>query len=210
MIDALLDEIGALCQSGLASAGSSRAHLQTVMDAVGEPRRAAPVDPAFPEPVSRLLPECLVAARRGGTGALADAIEGCAGSLVWRQTFDAYGRDPALARFQSTYAFASAMAPSLRGPYSPRLSDRAMVGLTIQGPDTRYPPHAHKAIEVYYVIAGTAEWQQGRGPWRPCPPGTFLFHDAHEPHAMRTGSETLLTVYAWVNDLDSGYAMVAD
>jgi hypothetical protein len=210
MVDDLLAEIGKVCVRGLEAAGANRPHLQTIVEALGRPRRTQDVTPHRPELIAEPLATALIAARDGANAPLGDAIEACADRLLWRQTFELYGRDPGLDAFQRTYAFASAMAPEARGAFSPRVNEHATVGLTIQGPNTTYPAHAHRAIEVYYVIAGTADWKQGTAPWRDRPPGTFIVHGPDEPHAMRTGAEPLLTFFAWVSDLNSTVAMVPD
>lgn len=44
-------------------------------------------------------------------------------------------------------------------------ADALAVGLLLLGPDTLYPPHAHPAMELYHVVAGTAEWWSADGAW---------------------------------------------
>ena len=47
------------------------------------------------------------------------------------------------------------------------------------------------------MLAGTADWQHGHGPWQPRAPGTAIHHPPHLPHAMRTSAEPMLAMYLW-------------
>jgi len=75
-------------------------------------------------------------------------------------------------------------------------SDHVCFGLTLIGPHTHYPAHTHPAVELYQVVAGTAQWQLN-GQWSTKPPGSFILHPSHAEHAMRTGEEPLLAIYSW-------------
>jgi quercetin dioxygenase-like cupin family protein len=70
-------------------------------------------------------------------------------------------------------------------------------------PETRYPPHAHPAIETYLVIAGTALWSLGTAPGAAQPPGALILHPSGEAHAMRTQAEPLLAIWSWRGDVTS-------
>jgi quercetin dioxygenase-like cupin family protein len=76
------------------------------------------------------------------------------------------------------------------------------VGFTLIAPNTFYPMHAHPATELYWIIAGHAEWSAS-GARRIVPPGGFVLHQSNEPHAMRTFAEPLLALYSWSGDLDT-------
>jgi quercetin dioxygenase-like cupin family protein len=82
-------------------------------------------------------------------------------------------------------------------------SEKIRIGLTLIAPDTHYPLHAHPALELYLVVAGTAAWQLGREPARPQPPGSLILHPSNAPHGMETGGEPLLAIYSWRGDLAS-------
>ena len=91
--------------------------------------------------------------------------------------------------------------PPLRGYPIPWRSNEIMFGLTIQGPHTFYPAHAHESVELYFVIGGSVDWQQGDGAWQSRSSGTFIYHGASESHAMRTHDEPVLNFFAWISDL---------
>jgi mannose-6-phosphate isomerase-like protein (cupin superfamily) len=90
----------------------------------------------------------------------------------------------------------------LIGPLAPFRSDRVCLGLTAIGTHTRYPEHAHPAVEVYFVISGTARWTAD-GISHERPPGSYILHPANIVHAMETGDEPLLAAYTWSGDIVS-------
>ncbi len=163
-------------------------HLPT-----GAPSVTGPFDgPNQPEPhplpvlgCVTELPDLSVAATRR----LVEAVVAVAPDLHWRQTYD--GRNVS-STFLDRYGWAE-----LLGPYGAFACDHARLGLLLLGRETLYPSHAHAAEELYLVLAGTADWQHGDGPWQPRAPGTTIHHTPHLPHAMRTSAEPLLAMYLW-------------
>jgi hypothetical protein len=91
----------------------------------------------------------------------------------------------------------------LIGDGSPAPQPELLAGLYLQAPGSFYPSHLHAAEEIYVVLSGTAEWQQGSDDFRPWPPGSVIRHASREPHAMRTGDAPLLALWAWIGDLDT-------
>jgi len=107
--------------------------------------------------------------------------------------------------------FADRMSGAIRENYaavvlagSPGLAtvEGISMGLFLQGPNVYYPAHWHAAEEFYLVLSGTAEWQQGDGPFRALAPGQTAHHASYEHHIMRTGDEPLLAMWSWRGDLD--------
>ncbi|MGN0917847.1 MAG: dimethylsulfonioproprionate lyase family protein [Oxalobacter sp.] len=85
------------------------------------------------------------------------------------------------------------------GPEAPYQCDSFCFGFTLIAPNSLYPAHYHPAIELYYVLSGTAEWMlEGKTALQK--PGTFILHPANAVHAMRTGKEPLLAMYTWSGD----------
>jgi quercetin dioxygenase-like cupin family protein len=82
------------------------------------------------------------------------------------------------------------------GPDAPFYSESVCLGLTVLGPETFYPDHHHPAVELYYVLAGTAEWTLD-GISQERTPGAYILHPSQAVHAMRTHVEPLLAVYTW-------------
>lgn len=107
------------------------------------------------------------------------------------------GALPMPASLRSRYCFVTLIGEGTAVP-----DDRLFFGLYIQAPGTYYPAHWHHAEELYYVLSGTASWQQGDQVPRPKPPGTLIHHLPDEPHIMETHGEPLLAMWTWFGDLD--------
>ena len=179
-------------------AGAGRA------DAVGDEiaRLLAALDrlPAVPgpaaasyHPVRALLPAALVPLRRTVPD-LAALLAGHGDSLPWRYGYAPRADAPGL---ETAMGWAE-----LVGPAAPFASDEICLGLTLIGPRRHYLPHRHPAVELYRVLAGTAEWSGPDGT-RKLPPGAFVLHPSEAVHAMRTGDAPLLALYAWSGDVVS-------
>ncbi|OAM91408.1 dimethylsulfonioproprionate lyase family protein [Termitidicoccus mucosus] len=115
-------------------------------------------------------------------------------ALPWRY---GYTPRPDLPGLESRMAWAE-----LVGPEAPFHSDRVCLGLTFIGPRVRYPEHAHPAVEVYFVLSGTALWTAD-GVTHPRPPGSFILHPSNVVHVMETRDEPLLAAYTWSGDVRS-------
>lgn len=114
------------------------------------------------------------------------------------------GTLPVPASFKGRYAYVT-----LIGEGTSRPDPRFYFGLYLQAPETYYPSHWHRAEELYFVLSGTALWQQGATKLSPKPPGTLLHHAPDEPHIMQTGAAPLLAMWAWIGDLSDSY-QIAD
>lgn len=97
----------------------------------------------------------------------------------------------------------------LIGPRGPLTAPGSRVGFTLMAPRTFYPLHRHPAVELYVVLAGTADWIAPPVE-RPVPPGGMILHPANQPHAMRTAAEPLLALYAWHGDIDTPATYLED
>ncbi len=151
----------------------------------------APQD-AAPHTASRHVSSVLAAG--GPASDLRAALRDVAALLPWHYSYPPRADGPDLA---AEIAFAE-----LIGPRGWAGSTSIRVGLTLIGPGTYYPAHAHPAVELYAVISGTAEWTAcGEATLRP--PGAWILHQSGTPHAMRTAAEPLLAVYSWTGDLQS-------
>ena len=132
--------------------------------------------------------EAALQAGNESTVALLDAIGPVIRFLPWRYSYPAREDAPNLGQ---NIAFAEIV-----GPAAPFRSDSVCLGLTLIGPETLYPTHRHPAIELYYVVAGTATWTLD-GVSHDHPPGTFILHPSQAIHAMQTHAEPLLAIYSW-------------
>ena len=77
------------------------------------------------------------------------------------------------------------------------------LGVLLLGPGLTYPPHAHPANEVYYIVGGSAEWRRGDGPWTSRATGSLVQHPSGLVHATRTGDDPLLALYLWWGDIET-------
>lgn len=134
------------------------------------------------------------APRRTMLTALCDA----APHLQW---IDPYADRPDQATLRAGYFIAVLVGDSVRES-SLTFGTEASVFITVQAPHILYPPHSHLAPELYYAVAGTAEWKKGDGPFEPKPPGSWMVHEPWTSHAMQTRSEPLVALAIWTADLD--------
>jgi hypothetical protein len=143
--------------------------------------------PRSSHPSTRHL-EMAFEAGNASTADLLAAIRPVAFDLPWRYS---YARRNDAVGLEENMAFAEII-----GPMAPFKSEIVCLGLTLIGPETLYPPHAHPAIELYYVAAGTATWI-ANGKASRNPPGALILHPSQVVHAMQTHREPLLAVYSW-------------
>lgn len=127
------------------------------------------------------------------------SFEAAKGELTWRQNRTYFDTE-----FLKRYAYTE-----LLGPSGLVVCDSVSAGLLVLAPDTFYPPHAHPAEEIYHVISGASEWQQGDRPAVVREPGARVQHASAEAHSMCTGAEALLALYLWRGDLQSPARFVA-
>ena len=128
-----------------------------------------------------VVDEHLEASRQAGVGVLADLALQVADRTSWASPYADYAGEPDMDAMRSAYAYAPIIGQAYnailgRPGSAPYLSDEVQAGLTLQGPGVVYPPHVHKAVEIYWVISGTAKWQRG-DEWSTHGPGATIFHD---------------------------------
>ena len=198
----VLAAIRAICEDGVVReprVAAGLRHILGALDGLGELRPAQSQPPGV---VGIYLGGCRALARAPLAERLVAAIGAEPGAVPWYPT-RSYDNEPSMADFLRRYAVASIVGPDRFGRHCPYFSERIFLGLTLQAPNVDYAAHAHQAVEIYYIIAGSIDWRQGDGDWRRKAPGDFVLHEAHEPHAMRTGEAPALALFAWVSDLMS-------
>lgn len=203
----VLNAVRAICEDGVAREGRLGDGLRQVLFALEGLGELRPGVSQGLDVVERYLGGCRGLARHPLAEALVTAIEREPDRVAWYRSAS-YDGEPAMADFLTRYAVAVIFGLDRFGRRCPYFSDRASLGVTLQAPGLDYPAHAHEAVEIYYILAGSADWQQGDGVWRRKVPGDFVLHEAHEPHAMRTGDEPLLAMFAWVSGLMSDVYLV--
>lgn len=141
-------------------------------------------------PGLRHLPLALSALDATPRSPLGAAVAPTVGQAAWSTFY---------ARSEWSVPFVDELAVGvLIGPDGPRPATGFTLGLFLQGPHTVYPPHAHAAAEVYAVVAGEADFQSGAHVRsQPRPAGSVVVHPSELPHAITTGADPLLAVYAW-------------
>lgn len=195
-IQALVDTIRAhfqTCRSERRDVGAALDHLRATIDAPSATESASAVPPANTA-AARYLASALAAGAAGPAGAIASAMARARNELDWHYNYAPVPGQPDL---PEKVAFCEIL-----GPQAGLRSDATRLGFSLLGPGTHYPMHAHPAVELYYVISGTARWIT---PFAAAaqPPGAFILHRASEPHAMETAGEALLALYSWSGDINS-------
>lgn len=170
-------------------------HLDALTPAVA-PRSLAPAA----EPACAHLPHLL---RDGAaeTARLLTLVEGLTPRLAWERA----PIEETPAGFHPGHAYCMIAGD---GGFLP--ASRFMLGLFVIAPGMFYPNHAHAADELYYVLAGRAEWQVAGGAFAGFGPGALVSMPSLTPHAIRTGAEPVLILWAWFGDLYGSFVYVTD
>ncbi|PZQ95274.1 MAG: hypothetical protein DI533_19590 [Cereibacter sphaeroides] len=153
-----------------------------------------PDAPAFPGVPALGVPAIplitgLQAVAAAQTAPIVEAIKAVASQAYWQQTYSEaeVGRD-----FLNRYGWFELVGPT--GHY---LSDTMRAYIAFWGEGLHYPMHLHEAEELYYILAGSAEFHaagQGSAILRP---QDARHHASNQPHAMDTHAEPVLTLILW-------------
>ena len=124
---------------------------------------------------------------------LRDAIIAAGPHAQWRETYKGtWISDDFMQRFGCYCIIGEG------GPYVCAQNSAYMVYMP-KGLD--YPLHHHPAEEMYYIIAGEAEFRiKGEVPKR-LGSGDHVFHPSNAPHATRTYNAPMLALVLWRGDL---------
>ena len=66
-----------------------------------------------------------------------------------------------------------------------------------------YPFHHHSAEEIYFVLAGQAEFELDGQPPETLAPGDHVFHPSNHPHATTTGDLGMMALVLLRGDLET-------
>lgn len=125
--------------------------------------------------------------------ALRDAAIATAPVAHWRRTYRDEGLDPA---FYDNFACFGVVGAG--GPYVSADLRAFMIYLPAR---FYYPWHHHPAEELYFIIAGEAEFSmQGHAP-RILQAGEHVVHPSSVPHATRTHGHPVLALVYWRGDI---------
>lgn len=148
------------------------------------------------------------AVRHPHARALLDTLVETAPAIDWIGGDSGYGGEPDMQDFCANYSFCALAGPGRWATGCSAVSDEVGFNFTVQGPNVTYPDHAHKAIELYYVVSGKALWKRGGEPWIERYPGDVILHTAGMRHAMKTADEPLVAMAVWISDIQSGLVVV--
>ena len=160
-----------------------------------------PVD-RNPRPILPVVDEHLDMALGGATDRAGELLCKVARQVGWAQPYPEHAGELDMDALRASYAYAPIVGARDDRPAPLWASDDVFAGIVLQGPDVIYPSHVHKAVELYWVVSGTARWQRG-DEWTDHGPGALIFHDTGVRHATVTGHEPTLLLFAWVSDLAS-------
>lgn len=133
-------------------------------------------------------------AKAGGDPALIAAVKTAARAFNWGMVFEGDGIEPGLA--------AGLMASQAAGSYGVFASEQIATGLFLLGPGIEYPLHNHAAREIYYCVSGTLTLRHGTtGTPFQVSAGEYSVTPEHRLHALNTGDEPVLLIYAWTGEL---------
>lgn len=87
------------------------------------------------------------------------------------------------------------------GPDAHFVSDKLRFGVFLLAPNTIYPLHSHAAEEIYIPISGSGKWRLQNSPYETRKLGSVIHVQLWVPHALRSGKEPLLMLYAWQGNI---------
>ena len=125
--------------------------------------------------------------------ALLDSVRRSAPHMHWRETYKDGSNETAF--------MARLVCFSIIGEGGPYASERARLFVVYMPPHLYYPWHSHPAEEAYLVIAGQARFQAGTDRDHVLREGQIMTHAHHEPHAITTGAEAMLSLVVWRSHL---------
>ncbi len=164
----------------------------------------------LPEPRSQPVVDAQLEAACANSGQygsnphmVAEAVLAVKDQLRWNVGYEDYDNEPDMAAIARNWAWTW-----LIGTQAPLHCNKVEVGLSLQGRDAYYPPHAHQAEETYWIVGGDGDWKIGTDPWFPVEPGDEIHHETGIRHAMQTNHEPMLAIWMWTSHLDSGIVIV--
>ena len=90
------------------------------------------------------------------------------------------------------------------GPKGRLFNEKLRAGIFFLAANFEYPMHNHAGLEIYYVLSGTLDVQNGvDAEPRRIGPGEYSVTPSNVPHALTIGNEPVIILYTWVGDLVS-------
>ena len=77
------------------------------------------------------------------------------------------------------------------------------LGIFMLGPRTLYRDHNHDAPELYLNLSNKSGWRFDTRDWQDFPAGSLVWNAAGEAHATRTYDEPFISVFVWLENVNS-------
>ena len=201
LIDAFKGLFTAAARGGGELAETANFTLENV-DWMGTPSTPEPVSNAILD--SQLEAACAHSGQSGSSSHMvAEALLAVADRLPWHTPSGEREGEPDMAVFSRNYT-----SNTVIGARGLLQSDKVAAGFSLQGRDTYYPPHAHRAEESYWIIGGDGDWRVATAPWFAVEPGDSIYHESGARHVMQTNQRPLLAVWLWTSHLGSEVMIV--
>ena len=132
--------------------------------------------------------------------ALAGAIDDSKHLIQWnRDLGQFYEKDAAVGDSYRNRNMNCILIGSQKGFFH---SDKLMMGLFFLQPYTFYRDHDHEASEMYFNLTGPHGFRFDVNGWSDYPADSIVWNTPWLPHATRVYDVPLLTVFAWVENVD--------
>lgn len=176
--------------------GASDAALSPFIDAMRNVDET-PGDNATHEldhPLMPLLEDVLAAAE--GPPKLTKAVADLASEGGFFQVYEGEGINATQADYM--------VGKHIVGPKGRLFNEELRAGIFFLASNFEYPMHNHAGLEIYYVLSGILDVQNGvDAEPRRVGPGEYSVTPSHVPHALSIGDEPVVILYAWTGDLVS-------
>ncbi len=185
-----------LCEWGAESDTDCAQGFATILDRVdwNSGPLFKPKPKTFPV-VKKYFKQCVELAGDNPLGDLGRAALRDGDMLDWFTMYHSYKDDDRLAGLHKNYAVLR-----LAGPKGAWFADDVTTALSLQGPNTWYPPHVHRQKEIYGIIGGKADWQRGAEPIVSRDTGEVIYHSSGMRHATWTNDQPLLCFASWIDN----------
>lgn len=179
----------------LATAQDAHARVPALRDFCGFPTdlKSTPITPRWIPPADLMKADKDL--MTPDADPLAGAFLGAADDAFWRLTYEDtdIGAD-----FMDRFGCYCLIGKG--GPWE----SAQMAGFVVyMPPNLWYPWHHHPAEELYYVLAGEAEFRREAEPTEILRPGDKSFHKSNQPHATQTRDKGFLAYVLWRNEFQT-------
>ncbi len=145
-------------------------------------------------PLMPLLESALAAA--AGPHALVEAVTRLASEGGFVQVYEGEGINATQADYM--------VAKQIVGAKGRLFNEKLRSGIFFLAPNFNYPMHNHAGLEIYYVLSGVLDVQNGvDAEPRRIGPGEYSVTPSQVPHALTIGDEPVVLLYIWIGDLES-------